>query len=211
MTVRIVFLILLLISMSACKSLAPRFQYQAEPRNYAWYLRTHIEPLAVKVAGIPVQRFNPDWCFANELRTQDFPPELAQKLAADRALQLASGYSQVDFKLKQPYGLEGPDYVSIGSFHNCATNEYGTFVFAIKQEKLLDVVGFGPSTFAILSTWGRAGQKRQSNKTEQASPISTDFEVFWQECFECDVVARVTWDASHARFGRIQSLMPPDE
>ncbi len=209
MLTRIFFLASLLFTISACKNLAPRFEYQAEPQNAAWYLRTHIEPLARKVAGIPVQLFNPDWCFANELRLEDFPPELAQKLAENRKSQLESSFTQVDFKLKQPFGLQGPDYISIGVFHNCTTNDYGTFVFAIKHEKLLDVlVGFGSSNFGILSTQDQANQNQHNDKTVQNS---SDTEVFWQSCFNCDGGANITWDATRARFGEIKSAMPADD
>lgn len=211
MHTRIFFLTILLTSLSACKSLAPRFEYQGEPHNYAWYLRTHIEPLAAKVAGIPVRRFNPDWCFANELRAKEFPVELAEKLAVDRKSQLDRGYTQVDFKLYKPFGLQGPDYISIGTFRNCVTNEYGTFVFAMKHGKLLDVLRFGPSSFGMLSMLDLANQPHHNDKAGQAAPKPPELGVFWQECFECDVVARITWDAAQARFGETQSLMPSED
>ena len=183
-------LIVFMTLLGACAHKRPAFELQPTPENYAWYLRTTIKAKARRVSGFPLRQFNSNWCAANALSLQDFPPPLRQYLQEDIANQLTEVGGKVGFSMDAPFGREGPDRVGVGVFHDCKNDKRGTFVYATKKGVLLDSIEFGPSSFAVL--WNSKNG------------------LIWQECFSCDVMVRLNWNSEQKKFGEHQSLIPQD-
>ncbi len=65
-----------MLAMASAAQAALRVTVASHPEGSVWTLRTTLEPAGTSLRGMPLSRFDPAWCVADELTADAFPAAL---------------------------------------------------------------------------------------------------------------------------------------
>jgi hypothetical protein len=147
------------------------------PEGEAWWLRTEYHPFGTDVRGIPAARLHAGWCKVNELRKEQFPPDLALSFEGEKSPFAVDGLFD---------GSKTGNTALVGVYETCK-GARGAFLLIVAWPKgkppvirhLVDLKG--ERQFAVVS-------------------VSEDSTITLQHCLECDNISQYKWVKSKRRF-----------
>lgn len=164
-------------------SLMPIFAYgqdlkavvSPEPKNYAWWLRVSFEPASKELHGIPVQKIDPAWTLASQLKKEAIPHEVLFEGGHDT---MARG--GIDFTQMGDFNNDGiEDMALVGVFQD-KKHQQGKFFLILTKNR------DGSWKKAFLQAWvGRPGFLGLSGNGRRIA--------LWF-CMECGGVSDIIWD-----------------
>ncbi|HOD63741.1 MAG TPA: hypothetical protein PLR34_09140 [Bacteroidales bacterium] len=160
-----------------------------EPKYYAWWLRITFMPEHKELYGVPLNKIDPTWMLASQLKKEAIPREVLFESGEDE--MAARG---IDFMQKGDFNSDNiEDLALVGVFQNLE-KEQGMFFLILTKDKN----DLWKKTF--LQSW--LGKPGFLGLQKDGGCLALLF------CMDCGGVSEVTWDKKLKRY---QIQKPADE
>ena len=173
----------------------PLVTVEPGPDYLAWWRRAQVQPSGTRVRGLPIERLQPEWCAADELRRDRFPEGVF--IGSGGRDQLKAG--DYRFSLEGPQIAKGRRLIALVGVSMRCDGELGHFLVVLDPTprglklRYLQERPFDGSALTVLQPAGEDAFR-------------------WLACLDCRDGLSIRWDAEQRLF-RSRPLRPsePDE